>query len=147
MFARLAALSTLAFAVLASAHAGHDVCNTGSLQCCNAVADVRLSSHSLSPPPFFPITLSLTTRADAFLLWTQSQSSQGNKILSLVGVAVDGVTGLVGVNCTPITALVGVSISQSCTAHPVCCSDSSAVSPCLPVFFVLDCGLCRGWLT
>ena len=44
MFARLAALSTLAFAVLASAHAGHDVCNTGSLQCCNAVADVR--------PPF-----------------------------------------------------------------------------------------------
>ncbi|KAM5542042.1 hypothetical protein V8D89_004352 [Ganoderma adspersum] len=105
MFARLAALSTLAFAVLASAHAGHDVCNTGSLQCCNAVAD--------------------------------SQSSQGGKILSLVDVAVGSVTGLVAVGCTPITAIVGVSISQSCTTHPVCCSDNSASGAvslgCVPV--------------
>ncbi|PIL33167.1 hypothetical protein GSI_04617 [Ganoderma sinense ZZ0214-1] len=36
MFARLAAFSTLAFAALATAH---NVCNTGSLQCCNSVVD------------------------------------------------------------------------------------------------------------
>ena len=47
MFARLAAVSTLAFAVLAAAA---DSCNTGSMQCCNHVEDVRgpFSSPGLS---------------------------------------------------------------------------------------------------
>ena len=85
----------------------------------------------------FPLPLphSCIGADDVILLYVQSQSSQGNKILSLVGVAVEGVTGLVGVGCTPITAVVGVSISKSCNAHPVCCSDSSAVSVFPPCFF------------
>ncbi|KAI1785643.1 fungal hydrophobin [Ganoderma leucocontextum] len=41
MFARLAAVSTLAFAVLAAAW-GEGECNTGPMQCCDSIED----SHS-----------------------------------------------------------------------------------------------------
>ena len=41
MFSRLAAVSALAFAVLVAAA---DSCNTGSMQCCNHVEEVSVSS-------------------------------------------------------------------------------------------------------
>ncbi|KAF8959640.1 fungal hydrophobin-domain-containing protein [Flammula alnicola] len=55
---------------------------------------------------------------------TQSAtSSVVSTLLGLLGIPIGSVTGLVGVTCSPIT-VIGAS-GTSCSAQPVCCTDTS----------------------
>ncbi|KDQ62766.1 hypothetical protein JAAARDRAFT_91633, partial [Jaapia argillacea MUCL 33604] len=45
-------------------------------------------------------------------------------VLAGLGIVVQDVNALVGLTCSPITA-VGVGSGSSCSASPVCCTDSS----------------------
>ncbi|KAF9037749.1 fungal hydrophobin-domain-containing protein [Panaeolus papilionaceus] len=47
-------------------------------------------------------------------------STNGAQILSLVGVAAQGLTGQVGAQCNPITAI-GAGTGANCASSPVCC--------------------------
>ncbi|KAI1785645.1 fungal hydrophobin [Ganoderma leucocontextum] len=96
MFSRLAAVSALAFAVLAVA-AGD--CNTGSMQCCNSVEDSK-------------------SVAGATLLSTLVEP------LATLGLNVQDVTGQIGLQCSPLSA-VGVGASNACSAKPVCCQNNN----------------------
>ena len=117
MFARLATISALAFAVLAAAA---DSCNTGSMQCCNHVEDVR---------PFLAFNSSrfrvLTYRPLPF----QSNSVSGSTLLSALaglGVNVQDITGQIGLQCSPLS-VVGVGAGNGCSASPVCCQNNNVV--------------------
>ncbi|KAJ3542002.1 hypothetical protein NM688_g6019 [Phlebia brevispora] len=56
----------------------------------------------------------------------ESDSDGASILLSLLGIALEGVTGLIGFNCSPLT-VVGVGSGESCSASPVCCENNSVV--------------------
>ena len=49
-------------------------------------------------------------------------------MLSLIGIAVQGVNALVGVQCTPIN-VIGVASGKECNAQAVCCENNNVVRP------------------
>ncbi|KAF8907040.1 type 1 hydrophobin [Gymnopilus junonius] len=53
-----------------------------------------------------------------------SKSAEANVLFSLLGVALDTVSGTVGVNCAPIT-IIGTGSGADCSAQPVCCDNNS----------------------
>ena len=55
-------------------------------------------------------------------------------LLTLVGVAVQGVNVIAGLDCSPIT-VVGVGAANSCNAHAVCCKDNNVVRPFFGLHF------------
>ena len=127
MFSRLAAVSALAFAVLVAAA---DSCNTGSMQCCNHVEDVRPSSLQPTYGCFRMLMM-------GSLL--QSNSVSGSTLLSALaglGVNVQDITGQIGLQCSPLS-VVGVGAGNGCSASPVCCQNNNVVS----TFFFFPLGL------
>ncbi|PIL33107.1 hypothetical protein GSI_04556 [Ganoderma sinense ZZ0214-1] len=102
MFSRIAAVSTLAFAVFAAAA---DSCNTGSMQCCNHVEDSKSASGS-----------ALLTALGINLQDVTGQIGLQCSPLSVVGVGAgnsctaspvccqnNNVGGLVSLGCVPIS--------------------------------------------
>ncbi|KAH7919199.1 fungal hydrophobin [Leucogyrophana mollusca] len=98
MFARIATVSSLVFALSALASPAIDArggsdggsqCNTGSLQCCTTTGSATSSSITGA--------------------------------LGLLGIVLGPVEGLVGLGCTPIT-VVGAGSGATCTQEPVCCT-------------------------
>ncbi|KAM5542043.1 hypothetical protein V8D89_004353 [Ganoderma adspersum] len=105
MFSRLAAVSALAFAVLAAAA---DSCNTGSMQCCNHVED----SNSVSGSTLLSALAGLGVNVQDITGQIGLQCSP----LSVVGVGAgngcsaspvccqnNNVGGLVSIGCVPIS--------------------------------------------
>ena len=61
---------------------------------------------------------------------TQSSSSGANTLAGLLGIVLGDLTGLLGLDCSPLS-IIGVGTGNGCTASPVCCSNTEAVSDSL----------------
>ena len=97
-------------------------CNTGSIQCCNAL-------QSVSPPPSISPS---HPEADWYPL--QAGAPGISVILGLLGIKVGDANAIVGFGCAPLT-VGGAGAGASCAAQPVCCTGNSFVSapvrPCV----------------
>ncbi|KAF9462398.1 hydrophobin [Collybia nuda] len=53
----------------------------------------------------------------------RSESTSATKLLTTLGMSLQGLTGMIGTGCSPISA-VGVGGGASCSQQPVCCENN-----------------------
>ncbi|KAF9456413.1 hydrophobin [Collybia nuda] len=53
----------------------------------------------------------------------ESKSAEGTKMLALLGVATQNISGTFGQGCSPLTG-VGIGGGASCKQQPVCCENN-----------------------
>ncbi|RDX45725.1 fungal hydrophobin [Polyporus arcularius HHB13444] len=65
-----------------------------------------------------------------------ANSAAGSALLSVVGVALQGVIGQIGLKCSPLS-VVGVGSGNACSSNAVCCQNNNVGGllsvGCLPV--------------